>query len=111
MCSLICAGIDGWVNNREAGDLRRNRAQYDVTVMTRVSYHKAVRDVKRNQAELRKTKLANRAASLDNKYILYEVKKLSESKSPMPTQVDGFNEDIDIANCFADKYRNLFNSV
>ena len=31
--SLICAWINGWVNNREAGDLRRHRAHYDVTVM------------------------------------------------------------------------------
>ena len=29
----------------------------------------------------------------------------------MPTQVDGFNEDVDIANWFADKHRTLFNSV
>ena len=27
---LICAWISGWVNNRDAGDLRRNRAHYDV---------------------------------------------------------------------------------
>ena len=33
MFSLICAWINGWVNNREAGDLRRYRAHYDVTVM------------------------------------------------------------------------------
>ena len=32
--SLICAWINGWVNNREAGDSRRHRAHYDVTVMT-----------------------------------------------------------------------------
>ena len=31
--SLICAWINGWVNNREAGDLVRHRAHYDVTVM------------------------------------------------------------------------------
>ena len=31
--SLICAWINGWVNNRGAGDLRRHRAHYDVTVM------------------------------------------------------------------------------
>ena len=31
--SLICAWINGLVNNREAGDLRRHRAQYDVTVI------------------------------------------------------------------------------
>ena len=33
MFSLICAWINGWVNNREAGDLRRHRAHYDVIVM------------------------------------------------------------------------------
>ena len=31
--SLICVWINGWINNREAGDLRRYRAHYDVTVM------------------------------------------------------------------------------
>ena len=33
MFTLICARIKGWVNNCEAGDLRRNRAHYDVIVM------------------------------------------------------------------------------
>ena len=31
--SLICAWINGWVNNRKAGDLRLHNAHYDVTVM------------------------------------------------------------------------------
>ena len=31
--SLVCAWINGWVNNREAGLLRRHRAHYDVIVM------------------------------------------------------------------------------
>ena len=30
--SLICAWINAWANNREAGDLRRHRAHYDVIV-------------------------------------------------------------------------------
>ena len=34
MFSLICACTNDWVNNRDAGDLRRHRAHYDVTVMT-----------------------------------------------------------------------------
>ena len=33
MFSLIWAWINGWVNNREDGDLRCHRAHYDVTVM------------------------------------------------------------------------------
>ena len=31
--SLICVWINGWVNNRGAGDLRRHRAHYDAIVM------------------------------------------------------------------------------
>ena len=33
MFSLICVWINDWVNNGEAGDLRRYRIHYDVTVM------------------------------------------------------------------------------
>ena len=31
--SLICTWINGWVNNPEAGDLRRHRAHCDVSIM------------------------------------------------------------------------------
>ena len=34
MFSLICVGINVWVNNREAGDLRCYRANYEVIVMS-----------------------------------------------------------------------------
>ena len=33
MFSLICAWINVWINNREAGDLRRHCTHYDVNVM------------------------------------------------------------------------------
>ena len=33
MFTLICVWINDWVNNREAGDLRRHRGFHDVTVM------------------------------------------------------------------------------
>ena len=39
MFSLICVWINGWVNNREAGDLRRHRGHYDVNVMTGLLSH------------------------------------------------------------------------
>ena len=42
MFSLTSAWINGWVNNLEAGDLRRNRAHYDVTVMRMVECHLAI---------------------------------------------------------------------
>ena len=33
MFSSICARINGWANNREAGDVRRHRGHYDVIAM------------------------------------------------------------------------------
>ena len=39
MFSLICAWMNGWVNNREAGDLRCHPAHYDVIVMHRNAIH------------------------------------------------------------------------
>ena len=41
MFSLICVWINGWANSREASDMRRYRAHYDVTVMVRYNaFHK-----------------------------------------------------------------------
>ena len=35
--SLVCALANVWVNNRDAGDLRRHRSHYYVTVMVRAA--------------------------------------------------------------------------
>ena len=47
MFSLICARINGWVNNGEAGDLRPHQAHYDVTVMPMLEqkYFKVTRSI------------------------------------------------------------------
>ena len=44
---FICAWINGWVNNREAGDLRSIRPHYDITVMLSVTGYN-IRDKKCN---------------------------------------------------------------
>ena len=51
--SLICVWIIGWVNNREAGDLRRYRADFDVSVMT--CEGKEVKEEIRMQISIEKT--------------------------------------------------------
>ena len=38
MFCLICAWINGWVNNGEAGDWRRHHAHYNVIVMARFGF-------------------------------------------------------------------------
>ena len=44
MFSLICARINDWVNNCEAGDLRRHRGHYDVTIMILTNFHSNVEE-------------------------------------------------------------------
>ena len=53
MFSLICARINGWVNNGEAGDLRRHRAHYDVTVMRSAIRHHCIHFYYRSQTPKR----------------------------------------------------------
>ena len=43
MFSLICVWINGWVNNRKAGDLRRHRGHYDVNVTSWLTFIKLCR--------------------------------------------------------------------
>ena len=45
MFSLICAWINGWVNNREAGHLRRYRAHYYITVMGMIAVERSRREI------------------------------------------------------------------
>ena len=47
MFSLICV----WINNREAGDLRRYRAQFDVNVML-LQHFPGVNELKRLPADI-----------------------------------------------------------
>ena len=52
MFSLICVWINGWVNNREAGDLRRYRNHYDVMVMVtnKLNYALSLVNFKRSRS-------------------------------------------------------------
>ena len=57
MFYLICAWINGWVNNREAGDLRRHRSHYDVIVMICV-FHISHKNIARNSSVLKSWQFA-----------------------------------------------------
>ena len=50
MFSLVCVWINGWENNREAGDLIRQRSHYDVTVMVSRPTKNPVWGVTRNHS-------------------------------------------------------------
>ena len=70
MFSLICVWINGWVNNREAGDLRRYRAHYDVTVMGFVMWWLRTR-VAHDFTTIEKAELYDRSVQPRLKFLSY----------------------------------------
>ena len=61
MFSLICIWINGWINNRESGDLRRQRGHYDVNVMVwpRIPYHVSTHWGGDKRADISQTTFSN----------------------------------------------------
>ena len=55
MFSLICVWINGWVNNHEAGDLRRYRGHYDVIVMIKTALLHNKASAMRSQGIIRRS--------------------------------------------------------
>ena len=53
MFSLICAWISGWINNREAGGLRRYHAHYNVTVMISRELYNNICDLRPRDLSMR----------------------------------------------------------
>ena len=68
MFSLIYAWINGWENNGDAGDLRRHRAHYDVTVM--VGHVIIVKTPRRTKFSDSVSNLQRRTTASDNSCLI-----------------------------------------
>ena len=91
MFSLICTRINGWVNNDEAGDLRRNRAHYGVIVMgSAESWNCCLMDkfwfVKfvRSQSEYLLAYSTTKIISVWSRYIMVTILNLTHTRQPGP---------------------------
>ena len=73
-------------------------------------YLYAVRRVKRRKLLIRNTRLATCIANNRDRDFFKEVKRMNAAKHVAPS-INGLQNSLDIANHFADKYRDLFNSV
>ena len=73
MSSLICVWINGCVNNREAGDLRRHRAHYDVIVIFDVLKTNEDKSVLTVGISIRISLIFVPNAPVDNKLALVQV--------------------------------------
>ena len=78
---------------------------------TRHQYHYAVRSARKHDTENRKLRLAEASCANNSKDMWGELKRMNPKGKYLSNVVDGINNDADIANMFADKYRSLYQSV
>ena len=78
--------------------------------LSKHQYHYAIRAVRRNEANIRNSKMAESLVNKQESQIFKELKK-TDGKTRKPTNVDGIFDDKDIVNLFANKNENLYNSV
>ena len=89
MFSLICARINGWVNNGEAGDLGRHRAHCDVTENKCYMWHYGkvrMRVILWDPCDLT-CHLFSRILSIWLRYIIYSLMKISCSIAYFITEI------------------------
>jgi hypothetical protein len=84
----------------------------DMRRSTRLMYHKAVKNVKKNQDVLRNERMCENVLHNNHRSFWQEVRKLRGNNSAkIPPVIDGISGDDAIAEVFAKKFQNVFNSV
>ena len=78
---------------------------------TRHQYHYAVRSARKHDTENRKLRLAEARCANNSKDMWGELKRMNPKGKYLSNVVDGINNDADIANMFADKYRSIMRSL
>jgi hypothetical protein len=78
---------------------------------TRAKYHRAVKICKRNAIVNRNEKMAECVHNNLARDLWSELRKMDESRNTLPSTINGLSDDVDIANVFANKYKNLYKSV
>ena len=78
---------------------------------TRAKYHRAVKELKRNQEQLRHMRLAESLHDNGRREFWTELKKMSKGNRSVVNQLDGYTSDKNIADHLANKYQQLFSST
>jgi hypothetical protein len=95
---------------KQAG--RPNSGQvFECRRQSRSDYHYAVKQVKKNEDRMRSERMAQAITANNHKNLWKEVNKLKGRKKTLPVVVDGVKGEAQIANIFASKYKELYNSV
>ena len=83
----------------------------DVYRKSKRDYHYACRSIRKHEKQLRKARMFENIIQNNQRNFWDEMKKINPCKRNNPPHIDGYTEPEAIAQLFADKYENLYNSV
>ncbi len=83
----------------------------DIRRRTRAKYHKILRQLQNNQKQIRSLKMAQTILQSDRRDFWSEVKKLRGKGVNVTNVVDNSHGEENIVDVFAQKYKELYNSV
>ena len=78
---------------------------------TRANYHRAIRSVIKEEADIVKNKLAQSLLSNSHRDYWSEIKKFKRHNKNIPTVIDDARDPADIVNVFVSSYKTLFSAV
>ena len=84
---------------------------FDIRQRTKREYHYAMRRYKKSESRLRRERMGDLMLERDNRNFWKEVGKIAHKKNVVAPVVDGVAADNEIAEVFAHKYSQLYNSV
>lgn len=96
-----------WVENGRP----HNGAVADIRRRTRAAYHYAVRKVKNNKERVAADKLATKMQGKDSREFWKEVSKINKGNSLLPNTMDNVIGSEGICELFAEKFKDVYNSV
>ena len=77
---------------------------------TQAQYKRVLRFIKRNEQQIRDEKIATKLLSNDHT-VWRDIKKINDTKSPLPNSINGITNKEDIAEFWKNHYSNLFNCI
>ena len=78
---------------------------------SRRDYHKRRKSVMKRQNEMRKKEGGCFFPRFEQKSFWKEISKIRGRTTRIALSIDGYSTSSEIANCFASKYKHVFNSV
>jgi len=90
---------------------RRSGAVADCMRRARASYHYGIRQIRREEDEIVRRRMAESLCRADGRNFWKEVRKIRHSKASSSGIVDGCHDTSGIAQLFANKYNDLYSSV